>query len=47
MWKSLIAKKFDIKDEDLLFMIFMILELYTSVVSCFEIKMTSKNMALF
>ena len=33
MQKSLIAKKLDIEDEDLLF---MILELYTSLVSCLE-----------
>ena len=40
----LIAKKLDIEDEDLLF---MILELYTSVVSSFGIKVIIKNMALF
>ena len=40
----LIAKKLDIEDEDLLF---MILELYTSVVSSFGIKVITKNMALF
>ena len=38
MQKSLIAKKLDIEDEDH----FMILELYTSVVSCFGIKVTTK-----
>ena len=38
--KSLIAKKLDIKDEDLLF---MILVLYTSVVSSFGIKVITKN----
>ena len=41
---SLIAKKLDIEDEHLLI---MILELYTSVVSCFGIKVITKNMALF
>ena len=40
----LIAKKLDIEDEDLLF---MILELYTYVVSSFGIKVITKNMALF
>ena len=44
MYKSLIAKKLDIKDEDL---VFLILELYTFVVSCFGIKVITKNMALF
>ena len=33
-----------IKDEDLLL---MILELYTSVATCFAIKVISKNKALF
>ena len=42
--KSLIAKKLDIEDEDLLF---IILELNTSLVSCFGIKVITKNMALF
>ena len=44
MQNSLIAKKLDIEDEHLLI---MILELYTSVVSCFGIKVITKNMALF
>ena len=44
MQKSLIAKKLFIKDKDLLF---MILELYTSAVSCFGIKVITKNMAWF
>ena len=44
MQKLLILKKLDIEDEDLLF---MILELYTSVVSCFGIKVITKIMALF
>ena len=44
MQKSFIAKKLDFKDEDLLL---MILELYTSVASCFAIKLITKNIALF
>ena len=43
MQKSLIAKKLDIENEDL----FMVHELYTSAVSCFGIKVFTKNMALF
>ena len=43
MQKSFIAKKLDFKDEDLLL---MILE-YTSVPSCFAIKLITKNIALF
>ena len=42
--KSFIAKKLDIKVEGLLL---MIPELYTSVASCFAIKVITKNMALF
>ena len=42
--KSLIAEKLDIKDENLLF---MVLELYAFVVSCFVINLITKNMALF
>ena len=38
------AIKLDNEDEDLLF---MILELYVSVVLCFGIKVITKNMALF
>ena len=41
---EVIGKKLDIKDEDLLL---MIPELYTSVASCFAIKVITKNMALF
>ena len=41
---EVIAKKLDIKDEDLLL---MIPELYTSVASCFVITMITKNMAFF
>ena len=37
------CKKLDIKDEDLLL---MILELYTSLASCFAIKIITKNMVL-
>ena len=44
MQKSFIAKKLDIKDEDLLL---MIPELCNSVASCFAIKVITKNMALF
>ena len=44
IWKSLIPKKFDTESEDLLF---MILELCTSVVSCFRTKVITKNIALF
>ena len=44
MHKLVIAKKLVIKDEDL---VFMILELHNSVVSCFGIKMVTQNMALF
>ena len=44
MHKLVIAKKLVIKDEDL---VFMILELHNSVVSCFGIKMITQNMALF
>ena len=44
MKKSLIVKKLDIEDEDLLF---MILELHTSVVSCFGVKVNRRNMDLF
>ena len=44
MLKPLIAKKLDIENEDLLFMIF---ELYTLVVSCFGIKVITKNMVFF
>ena len=40
----MIAKKIDIESEDLLF---MILQLYNSAVSCFGIKVIAKNMALF
>ena len=40
MYKPLIAKKLDIEDKGLLF---MILELYTSVVSCFGIKLITKK----
>ena len=40
MQKSLIAKKLDIEDEGLLF---IILEFYTSVVSCFGIKKITKK----
>ena len=40
----MIAKELDTEHEDLLF---MILELYTSAVSVFEIKVITKNMALF
>ena len=43
MQKSFIAKELDIKNEDL----FMILELHTSVVSCFGIKVITKSIALF
>ena len=42
--KSLIAEKLDIKDKNLLF---MILELYAFVVSCFVINLITKNMGLF
>ena len=42
--KLLIAEKFDIEDENLLF---MILELYAFVVSCFVVNLITKNMALF
>ena len=38
------CKKADIKDKDLLLMIF---ELHTSVASCFAIKVITKNMVLF
>ena len=44
MKRSLIAKNLDTEDEGLLF---MILELYTSVVSWFGMKVITKNMALF
>ena len=44
MQKSFIAKKLDIKNEDFLL---MIPELYTSVASCFPVKVITKNMALF
>ena len=44
MQKSFIAKKLDIKGEDLLL---MIPELYTSVASCFAMKVVTKNMTLF
>ena len=40
MQKSLIAKKLDIEDEGLLF---IILEFYTSIVSCFRIKKITKK----
>ena len=42
MWKSINIKKIGIDDEDLLLMIPV---LYTSVVSCFGIKVITKNMA--
>ena len=42
--KSVIANKLEIKDEDLLL---MIPELYTSLPTCFGIKVIAKNMALF
>ena len=42
--KLLIAEKLDIEDENLLF---MILELYAFVVSCFVVNLITKNMALF
>ena len=44
MKKSFIAKKIDIEDEDLFS---IITELYTSVFSCFGIKVITKNVALF
>ena len=44
MQKPFIAKKLEIKDEDLLL---MIPELYTSLASCFGTKLIAKNMALF
>ena len=40
MHKSFIAKKLEIKDEDLLL---MIPEFYTSVASCFAIKVITKK----
>ena len=43
---SMIAKKLEIENEDLLFMI-LDLYTYTSVVSCFGIKVMAKNMDLF
>ena len=44
MQKSFIAKELNIKDEDLILMIF---ELYTSIFSHLGIKVITKNMALF